>query len=192
MPTINTPSSAHAGPATIAGWQWLPYTDATLLHTLRDAIHIISARINGNKPCDAAFKALPSGRTFAQVWADASIWVSYDPDNIGTKYGVTDRVGGSEISITRYALRMGRWTTAATLIHELAHTNGAPGGAVRVCQFMNERGGRRPSPHTQRIPRYRYFTSPDPVGYAVFCSDVVWVVADPDAGISPYLRKRST
>ena|SRR5664279_2341124 len=134
MPTINTPSSAHAGPATIAGWQWLPYTDATLLHTLRDAIHIISARINGNKPCDAAFKALPSGRTFAQVWADASIWVSYDPDNIGTKYGVTDRVGGSEISITRYALRMGRWTTAATLIHELAHTNGAPGGASHAAE----------------------------------------------------------
>jgi hypothetical protein len=134
MPNINTPSSAHAGPAGIAGWQWLPYTDATLLHTLRDAIRIIDTRINGYKPCDVAFKALPSGRTFAQVWSDPSIWVSYDPDHSGTKYGVTQRVGGREMSITRYALRMGRWTTAATLVHELAHTNGAPGGASHAAE----------------------------------------------------------
>ena len=128
MPSINTPSSHHAGPGPISGWQWLPYTDAVLLATLRQAISIIDRRINGYAPCDVAFRALPSGRSFAQVWRDPSIWISYDPDNHGHKFGVTNRVGGDEISITRFALRMGRWTTAATLVHELAHTNGAPGG----------------------------------------------------------------
>lgn len=134
MPTINTPTSAHAGPAATAGWQWLPFTDANLLAALKRAINIIDARIKGSKPCNAAFKTLPSGRTFAQVWSDPTIWISYDPDRSGRKYGVTNRVGGSEISITQYALCMGEWTVAATLIHELAHANGAPGGASHAAE----------------------------------------------------------
>jgi hypothetical protein len=134
MPSINLPLSRHAAPAAAFGWQWLPYTDATLLHILRDAILVIDRKITGFKPCDDAFTALPSGRTFAQVWADPSIWISYDPDRSGRKYGVTDRVNGREISITQYALRMGMWTTAATLVHELAHTNGAPGGRSHAAE----------------------------------------------------------
>lgn len=134
MPSINTPGSGHKGPAASAGWQWLPYTNAGWLAALRSAIHIIDTRIKGNKPCNVAFKALPSGKTFAQVWSDPTIWISHDPDQSGSKYGVTDRVGGREISITEYALRMGAWTTAATLIHELAHANGAPGGASHAAE----------------------------------------------------------
>jgi hypothetical protein len=139
LPQINIPSSGHTGPAAIAGWQWLPYTDADYLKTLKEAITIINDRINGNQPCDNAFRALPGGRTFAQVWSDNAIWISYDPKNDGHNYGVTNAVNGKEISITQFSLRMGRWTTAATLIHELAHTNGAPGtthlaeGTLRHC-----------------------------------------------------------
>jgi hypothetical protein len=134
MPNVNTPASRHAGPAAVAGWQWLPYTDASLLHTLIRAIGIIDARIKSHKPCNEAFKVLPGGRTFAQVWNDPNIWISYDPKNDGHSYGVTNRAGGKEVSITRYALRMGQWTTAATLVHELAHTNGAPGGASHAAE----------------------------------------------------------
>jgi hypothetical protein len=128
MPNINTPGANHAAPAPSGGWQWLPYTDQAMLHTITQAVRIIDQRIKGSQRCDAAFRALPGGRSFADVWSDPTIWVSYDPDNLGHKFGVTNRVSGTEISITRFALRMGRWTTAATLIHELAHTNGAPGG----------------------------------------------------------------
>jgi hypothetical protein len=127
MPSINTTGSGHAAPAAIAGWQWLPYSNVGWLSTLRKAIHIIDTRIKGNQPCNAAFSALPSGRTFAHVWADPTIWISFDPDRTG-RYGATNRVGGKEITITEYALAMGVWTVAATLIHELAHTNGAPSG----------------------------------------------------------------
>jgi|SRR5450631_2798019 hypothetical protein len=135
MPSINTPASKHAGPAATMGWQWLPYTNATMLAALRRAIHIIDVRIKGSKPCNAAFKALPSGRTFAQVWSDPSIWINYDPDRIGHRFGVTHSLGGTHnISITQYALSMGEWTTAATLIHELAHTNGAPGGRSHAAE----------------------------------------------------------
>jgi hypothetical protein len=59
-----------------------------------------------------------------QVWNDPGVWVSYDPGGQGGRYGATL---GNEITITAYSLRMGRWTVAATLVHELAHVNGAPG-----------------------------------------------------------------
>ena len=52
------------------------------------------------------------------------MWISFDPDRSGNKYGVT--LAKKHVSITAYALAMGQWTTAATLIHELAHVNGAP------------------------------------------------------------------
>jgi hypothetical protein len=145
MPSINTPASKHAGPAATMGWQWLPYTTATMLAALRRAIHIIDVRIKGSKPCNAAFKALPSGRTFAQVWSDPSIWINCDPDRIGHRFGVTHSLGGTHnISITQYALSMGEWTTAATLIHELAHNAASlimRSGAIRP---LIERGRSTP------------------------------------------------
>ena len=58
-----------------------------------------------------------------QVWNDPSIWISFDPDKTGTKWGVT--LGRKHISLTAYALAMGQWSAAATLVHELAHVNGA-------------------------------------------------------------------
>ncbi len=136
MPSINIPGSGHAGPPTNSGWQWLPYTDDAMLSTLRRAIHVIDSRIKDYKPCNAAFKALPRGRSFAQVWNDPTIWISYDPNQGGLNYGATL---GQDVTITRYALHMGLWTTAATLVHELAHTNGADGishdaeGTLRSC-----------------------------------------------------------
>lgn len=84
----------------------------------------INTRIKGNAPCDNAFRALPGGRTFAQIWADNSIWINFDPVRVAGDYGASR---GKEITLTAYTLAMGRWTVAATLIHELAHVNGAPG-----------------------------------------------------------------
>ena len=48
-----------------------------------------------------------------------------------TAYGETEYVGGREIAISDVACRWGRWTMLATLIHELAHVNGAAGGSSR-------------------------------------------------------------
>ncbi len=72
------------------------------------------------------FQSLDGGRTFAEVWNDPHVWINYDPENRQGKYGAHRR-GTKEIAISKYALRMGRWTVAATLVHELAHVNGAPG-----------------------------------------------------------------
>lgn len=125
MPRINTAGSGHAGPVPIpGGHQYLPYTDPTFLATLQRAISIISTRINGNARCEVAFQALPGRRTFMQIWMDNSIWINFDPSRMGGDFGAAR---GKEITITAYALAMGHWTVAATLIHELAHVNGAPG-----------------------------------------------------------------
>jgi hypothetical protein len=133
MPSINTASSGHTGPAANSGWQWLTYTNTIYLATLQRAIKIIDTRIKGNQPCDKAFKALPGGKSFAQIWADASVWISYDPDNSGHKYGATLR-SIKEVTISQFSLKMGHWTVAATLVHELAHVNGAPGGASHAAE----------------------------------------------------------
>ncbi len=125
MPQIHLPTSTtYTAPGTISGWKWLPYSNKTHLATLRSAIAIIDSKIKNYKPCNNAFKSLTGKKSFLQVWNDNSVWISYDPDNKGSRYGAT--LSKKHITITQYTLSMGKWTTAATLVHELAHVNGAP------------------------------------------------------------------
>ncbi len=140
MPLVNTVASHHNGPVPVAGFQWLPFKQADL-HILNHAIHTITARITGSHTCNAAFRALPRGRSFADIWADRNIWISYDPNPQADRYGATL---GNDVTITAFSLRIGFWTVAATLIHELAHVDGAPGGnnhaaeaTLRQCLLRN-------------------------------------------------------
>lgn len=86
----------------------------------RKAIWIAQAKPAAN----VYFKGLPSGRSLTSLLADNSIWVNYAPTM--PHYG---EAGGNEIAISHQSYRIGRWTVLATLIHELAHVGGAPGGA---------------------------------------------------------------
>src|SRR5215472_13947680 len=125
MPSVNTPASGHAGPAPLpGGHQYLPYTDAHFLATLNRAIHIIQRKIRGYLPCDRRFRLLPGRRSFSDVFDDPTVWINFDPSRREKDYGATR---GNDITITAYSLAMGRWTVAATLVHELAHVDGAPG-----------------------------------------------------------------
>jgi hypothetical protein len=124
MPRVNTPASAHAGPAAAAGWQWQAFANASYLAAVNSAIATINTRIRGIATCDAAFRALPGGKTFSQVWADPTVWISYDPTPTAQRYGATL---GKEVTLSQYTCKMGSWTIVATLIHELAHVNGADG-----------------------------------------------------------------
>lgn len=126
MPKINTPRSRHRGPRASASYSFLPYTNDEYLRTLKRAMDIIAARIKDDQGCNAAFEELPGGKSFADIWKDPDVWINYDPSNKAGKFGARRR-GTKEITICKYALRMGRWTVAATLVHELAHVNGAPG-----------------------------------------------------------------
>jgi len=122
---INTPDTGHLGPDPLpGGHQYLTYTDAHFLATLKQAVHIIDAKIKTYKPCNDRFKDLPGGRTLLRVWTDRSVWINFDPRRRHGDFGATR---GNDITITAFSLAMGRWTTAATLVHELAHVNGASG-----------------------------------------------------------------
>jgi len=132
MPRINTAGSGHTGPAN-ARRLYLPYSDAEAryLSTLRTAMGIIDSRIKGHAPCNAAFRALPGGRSFADVWNDNSVWINYSSDATPGYYGSRN---GNDITISVYTFSKGHWTVAAVLVHELAHVNGAPGGNSRQAE----------------------------------------------------------
>jgi hypothetical protein len=74
---------------------------------------------------DVYFRSLSGGRSLTDLLNDRSIWVNYHASS--DDFGYTDAVGGSEIAITTRSFRIGRWTVLATLVHELAHVNGASG-----------------------------------------------------------------
>ena len=76
---------------------------------------------------DVYFRALPDGKSLTDLLADSTIWVNYSTGIGG--FGQTNMVSGHEIAIGPKAFRIGRWTVLATLIHELAHVDGAPGGS---------------------------------------------------------------
>lgn len=127
MPTIHTPGDGHTGPLPDPdGTRWDPYSDPKILHTLKQALFILKHNIRGMRPCNKCFSALPGGRTFDDVFDDASVFISFDPS--GPDSGATDSVGGKDITVGKREFRVGRWSVAATLVHEFAHVNGAPGG----------------------------------------------------------------
>jgi hypothetical protein len=118
------------------------------LNTISRAFAVLQKGMHNAKACNDEFKTLPGGRSFGDLLDDHRIWINYDPLNNGALWGWTMPVTHPlDLVITRYALRMGLWSTAATIVHELAHLNGAPGGAshsaehtVRACGMRSPGG----------------------------------------------------
>ena len=131
---INQTGSRHHAPADtteiVAGvsqtFKWHRYNNVAYVSVLQFAVSTINNKIKHHSPCNKAFEALPGGLSLRDLIHRRSIWISYDPNGQNEYYGVTL---GRDIAISAYALRMGVWTTTATLVHELAHVDGAPGGA---------------------------------------------------------------
>jgi len=98
------------------------------------------------------FRSLSGSRSLTQLLADNTIWVNYHPTI--RHYGETEFAisAGKEIAISNSACRMGRWTLLATLIHELAHTNGAAGGASHDAELaLIHTGLGKRSEHTSNV-----------------------------------------
>jgi hypothetical protein len=112
MPRLNIPGSRHVAPAAVAGWQWLPISAASYKSRIQHALNIITNRVQAYGPCNAAFRALSGGRTFAQVWADPTVWISYDPGAAAGRFGATL---GHEVTLSQYACRMGQWRRMSTV-----------------------------------------------------------------------------
>ena len=126
MARINEKGTGHGRITSPADNRYWEYSNEQDLRTLKAAMSIIEHRVKGMRPCNACFKKLPGGRTFDDVWADNAVWVNYEPRADRGWYGVTYGVGGTDISISKSAFMKGKWWVAGTLVHELAHVNGAP------------------------------------------------------------------
>jgi hypothetical protein len=126
MAKINEPGSGHGNLTSAAGNRYWAYSDAKALDTVKRALAILKNNIKGMKPCNERFKKLPGGKSFDDILADDTIWINYESRSDRGWYGVTLGVGGKEISISQSAIKKGRWWVAGTLVHELAHVNGAP------------------------------------------------------------------
>ena len=122
-----------------AGYIALPPRRAATMRWARTRARWIAghwARVN------AFYRALPGGRSLTELLDDRSLWVNYHP-TLGD-WGETSTGGRwpAEIAISERAFRAGRWQVLATLVHELAHVDGAPDEpstlaeqAVAVCRL---------------------------------------------------------
>ena len=111
----------HVSPQ--SGWVFIPERWRDQLRWARTNAFRITREIPS---ANRYFKTLPNGRTLTELLNDSSIWLNHDATS--PFYGQTSVAYPKEVSIDSLAFRMGRWSVLATLVHELAHVNGAPGG----------------------------------------------------------------
>ena len=83
---------------------------------------------------DRYFVTLGRARSLTSLLDSRHIWINYGGDVHGL-YGWTYQ--NNDLWLCDGALRRGRWTVLATLIHELAHIAGAGGG--RACDVWSSR-----------------------------------------------------
>lgn len=103
------------------------YAVPSQYHSVIDrAIALLQAQV-AQHPC-TSFGQLPGGQSFQSLLA-SELWINYDPSN---KYGfwgwTSPATHPKDIVVSQYCCRMGRWSLVGTIVHEMAHLNGAPGG----------------------------------------------------------------
>lgn len=83
---------------------------------------------------DRYFRGITQGsRSLSQILRDNTQWIHYDPTR--NAMGFTPGQGFSkECAIGRSPFQAGRRAVLATLIHELAHCNGAAGGSSTAAE----------------------------------------------------------
>ncbi|MGB8472831.1 MAG: RHS repeat-associated core domain-containing protein [Candidatus Acidiferrum sp.] len=109
-----------------------PSFNANCLPALQQALDIVRKIALTNKTCDCAYKTIPqgSGLSLSNFLDDPGIKISYAPDlpptrdrngNISVVAANVNPFNTHQIVIRAYSCRMGRWTLAADLVHELVH-----------------------------------------------------------------------
>lgn len=134
MPQINYGICNHKIPAILAKkarcmWPKKDHLDDCRCSNLRAAMTWIQRNIIDGTACyitcEEAFKALPGGRTFSEMWNDPDIWISFLQTPDITIYGEAV-YKGKDMAVSYGSFKHGWKMVAATIVHELAHLNGAP------------------------------------------------------------------
>ena len=131
MPNINRPSKNRTILRTKDGDTWEPFQDEKQVNVMIEAFMMINKHVIWDKAilktCNCAFAKLAGHRDFATVWRDPGIWVSLNSNPASDIFGMTYKMEIS-IPLRLFSLASPVRVIAATLVHELAHVNGAPGG----------------------------------------------------------------
>jgi hypothetical protein len=113
-----------AGNGAVLFW---PYDGGKPRETLKQAMAIIQHSVVGKvgpaTQCGKFFAGLPNHQTFDQVWS--SLWINWHPYSGCGFLGATSR---GEITLSNDCFDKGVWVAVATIMHEMAHVNGAPAG----------------------------------------------------------------
>jgi hypothetical protein len=135
MPNVNDDGTVHASfvetfpnppPTEVRFW---PYDGGRQRKTLREAINIIQKNIVGKmSSCNSYFSSLPNHRSFDAIWNDPAFWINRDPRGDAPFRGATATTRPMEITLAA-AVLFNPWVCAATIVHEMAHVNGAWPGA---------------------------------------------------------------
>lgn len=105
-----------------------PYDGGGPRQVLKQAMRIIEKDVVGkNVACNSFFSHLPNGRSFDAIWNDPTFFINWDPRVNVNFLGFTATSRPMEITISQLTLTNNAWFTAATIVHEMAHLNGAPG-----------------------------------------------------------------
>jgi hypothetical protein len=106
--------------------------------TLKKAMDYIKIHTVGAHGCDGYFGKLPEGNSFTKLWNDPAFVIHWDPRNNPTYqdanhevhaypfFGITSGQKKKHITISNLCLDKGYLWVAATIVHEMAHVNGAP------------------------------------------------------------------
>jgi hypothetical protein len=113
-------------------WRRVPRGEVQRLEAARSIVE----RVVGWRRCrQYVLENHPGSNTLRQAFDRAQLWKN--PSTERGAYGAGDQPG-TNISYTNLAYRMGRWTLAATIVHELMHNCGVENeetceGAVTAC-----------------------------------------------------------
>lgn len=141
MATINITSASRVPPAIRSGRRlhlfnpYNPLTHANYISMLQIALGNIRSNIVSRpaccQSCDDAFRHLPRGRSFREVFNNPNVWINFDPRMDEQDYAST-HPHLPDITITaacfQYASthgRRGMRVLMGTIVHEMAHINGA-------------------------------------------------------------------
>jgi len=140
MPQINYLISKHKIPAIMENLAraYAPKQselDSWRVEQIKLAMNWIqSAVVEGKKcseSCDEAFGKLPGGRKFSDIWADQTIFISFLKTPDPKMYGQAVK-SGKDLAVSYGSFKQGWKMVAATIIHELAHLNGAPNNTTEA------------------------------------------------------------
>jgi hypothetical protein len=157
VPAINTPETRHGELRVVSKKglvvDWKPFLTTTQeevrrLKKIQQAVQLVGkleTQQNLYDTCNMYFTKLPRGKSLRELWKGGGVFISLWPNSPRGEFAVTHS-NNKDITIASWCLDTQTVSmVAATVIHEMAHVAGAPGGdshmaerAVDKCGFHDE------------------------------------------------------